>query len=338
MKAKIFTLIFCALTCVGFDSLAQIDTGIGTGWEGLSPGSPLQISENFQGFPFFHSDTESNQGNSDNILDPLSGEPVYGYMSKTVKVPLVGTKDSAVTYLFDLCAFAPQWKTAYAFRDEVENTPNVSNGFVEISRTYPATGGNLPTVHGSFVVDLRKLEFVDIIQWSHSSTGGNRRGVMLEVSLDNGTTWDTLRYQPGNVWSASFTKDAFTKVKTPNAYRCDPSAYGMTWEDGIWAENVMLRFGECGGQTARIHDLKIYGDYTSTSAGTISKDDLKIYSYLKKIRISEQAKVAVYNITGKLVKTADHSNLISMDDMPSGIYLVKAIAGNRAKTAKVIIK
>jgi hypothetical protein len=336
MKTKIFTLIICALTGVGLNSLAQVNTGTGTGWEGLAPGSPLVINENFQGFPFFHSDTESNQGNSDNVIDPISGEIVYGYMNKTVKVPLVGTQDSAVTYIFDQCAFAPQWKTAYAFRDAVENTPNVSDGFVEISRTYASTP---PTVHGSFVVDLRKLEFVDIIQWSHSSTGGNKRGVLCEVSVDNGTTWDTLRYQPGTNYNASFTKDVFTHVKTPNTYRCDPSAFGMTWEDGIWAENIMLRFGECGGQTARIHDLKVYGDYTATtSAKGIKSDDLKIYSYLKKIRISEQAKVAVYNITGKLVKTADHSNLISMDDMPSGIYLVKAMAGNRAKTAKVLIK
>lgn len=343
MKTKIFTFIFCALTGVSFNSMAQ-DAGTGTGWAGLAPGSPLVINENFQGFPFFHSDTESNQGNSDNILDPISGEPVYGYKNLTTTVPLVGTQDNAVTYIFDQCAFAPQWKTAYAFRDEVDNTPNVSNGFVEISRTYPATGGNLPTVHGSFVVDLRKLEFVDIIQWSHSSTGGNKRGVLCEVSVDNGTTWDTLRYQPGsNYWAASFTKDVFTHAKTPNTYNCQPSAFGMTWEDGIWAENVMLRFSECvipilGGQTARIHDLKVYGDYTSTSAGTISKDELKIYSYLKKIRISEQAKVAVYNITGSLVRTADKTNLITMDDMPAGIYLVKAMAGNRAKTAKVIIR
>lgn len=335
MKTKFFTLIFCAFTGVGFNSIAQVNTGTGTGWEGLAPGAPLRINENFQGFPFFHSDTEPNQGNSDNAIDPVSGEIVYGYMNKTVKVPLVGTKDSAVTYIFNQCAFAPQWKTAYAFRDAVENTPNVSNGFVEISRAYAST---VPTVHGSFVVDLRKLEFVDIIQWSHSSTGGNKRGVLCEVSVDNGTTWDTLRYQPGAAFAASFTKDVFTHVKTPNTYRCDPSAFGMTWEDGIWAENIMLRFGECGGQTARIHDLKVYGDYIATSAGTISKDDLKIYSYLKKIRISEQAKVAVYNITGSLVRTADKTNLISMDDMPAGIYLVKAMAGNRAKTAKVIIR
>lgn len=335
MKAKIFTLIFFTLTGVSLNSMAQLDPGTGTGWGALAPSEPLQLNENFQGFQFFHSDVDSDKGNSDNIIDPVSGEIVYGYKSFTVKAPINNTQDSAVTYIFDQCAFAPAWKTAYAQKDGVENTPNVSNGFVEISRTYASTP---PTVHGSFVVDLRKLDFVDVIQWTHSSTGGNKRGVLCEVSVDNGTTWDTLRYQPGVAWAGSFTKDVFTHVKTPNSYRCDPSAYGMVWEDGIWAENIMLRFGECGGQTARIHDLKVYGTYTTTSAKQISSDDLKIYSANKNIRISEQAKVAVYNLTGKIVKTADQTNNVSMAGMPVGIYLVKAIAGNKVKTSKVIIR
>lgn len=338
MKAKKFTLAICVLFGVSFTAFSQ-DISTGINWGTTAPTEPLVLNENFQGFKFFHNDENPDQGNSDNKIDPISGEPVYGFKNMTSKAVIVGKKDSAITYTFEQCAFAPAWKTAYAYKNETENTKNVSNGFVEISRNYAASGGNLPTIRGYFIVDLRKIEFVDVVQWSHSSTGGNKRGVMCEFSVDNAKTWDTLRYQPGTAWAASFTKDVFTKVKTPNSFRCDPSAYGMTWEDGIWAENVMLRFSECGGQTARIHDLKVYGSYTPvTSVSTVKNDDLRIFSSNRIIRISEPAKVAVYSLTGNLVKTAEQTNSLSMTGVPAGIYLVKAMVDNRVKTSKIIVK
>lgn len=343
MKRKFFTLTMIAILGTSLGAFAQLNTGTGTGWDNLSPAEPLQISENFQGFPFFDSNADPNSGNSQNLIDPVSSNVIYGYKDTTCNVPLVGTTDSVVTYTFKQCAFAPAWATAYAFRDDgnnsgTSNTANVSIGFVEISRDYPY--GTPPyTIHGYFEVDLRKLDFVEGIQWSHSSTGGNKRGVMCEFSLDNGTTWDTLRYEPGGAaYASSFTKDPTTGAKTANGYRCDPSAYGMTWEDGIYASNVMLRFGECGGQTPRIHDLKVYGDYTPNAARTLSSNELKIYSDHKLIRISETAKVAVYSLTGALVKTVDNASQVSMAGMPTGIYLVKAQTGSQIKTSKVLIK
>ncbi len=337
MKEKIFTLLFCVLLGMNLPTRAQLNTGTGTGWgEELFPGEPLLIDENFQGFEFFHSDSTPDMGNSNNVLDPVTQEVVYGYTSFSTKVALLGSGDSAVTYDFYQCAFAPEWQTAYAFKDEGQNTPNVSNGFVEVSREY---GSNPPTVHGHFMVDLRKIDFVEMIQWSHSSCGGNKRGVMLEFSVDDGDTWDTLRYQPGGAgYTESFTKDVFTREKTGNGYRCDPSAYGMLWEDAIYSENIMLRFGEAGGQVPRIHDLKVYGTYTASTAKQLSGQKLKIYSVDKKIRISEYADVEVYNICGKRVKMAQKVNYLSMDDMPRGIYIVKAKGLSEVKITKVLIK
>ena len=199
---------------------------------------------------------------------------------------------SKIRYYFSQCAFAPHWLTAYAYRDSLAsgsgaNSDNVSRGFVEISRNYGASGGNAPTVRGYFTVDLRELEFVEVIQWSHSSTGGNKRGAACEISLDNGVIWDTLRYQPGTNYTASFTKDITSGVKTSNLFRCDPSAYGMTWEEGIYAENVMLRFNIASNQALRIHDLKVYGTYTGhTGSKDVKADELKFYLEHRILRIS----------------------------------------------------
>jgi hypothetical protein len=336
MKEKIFTLCFCLI--LGMGSLtAQLNTGTGTGWGiDLFPGEPLLLDENFQGFAFFHSDSTPDMGNSNNTLDPVTQEVVYGYTNFSTNVLVLGTEDSAITYEFYQCAFAPEWQTAYAFKEQGENTPNVSNGFVEVSRDY---GSTPPTVHGHFIVDLRNIDFVEMIQWSHSSCGGNKRGVMLEFSVDDGTTWDTLRYQPGGAgYTEGFTKDVFTGEKTGNGYRCDPSAYGMLWEDAIYSENMMLRFGEAGGQVPRIHDLKVYGTYTASSKKEIPDNDLKIYCVNKTIRISEMADVEVYSLVGKRVKMAQQVNSLAMDDMPQGIYIVKAKGPSAVKTTKVVVK
>jgi hypothetical protein len=335
MKEKIFTLIISVLTVIGLGVNAQ-DIGTGVAWGALSPSEPLVLNENFQAFSFFHSDSTTDMGNSNNTFANDGVTVIYGYKNDTVEVPILGSTSGKIAYYFKQCAFAPLWKTAWAFRDGVDNTANVSNGFVEVSRDY---GSTPPTVKGEFIVDLRAIDFVEVIQWSHASCGGNKRGVMLEFSLDDGTTWDTLRYQPGAAFGASFTKDLLTLEKTPNLIRCDPSAFGMTWEDGVFTENVMLRFTEAGGQVPRIHDLKVYGTYTPTTSATEIKDsNIKISSFDRKVRISGPAKVAIYNITGNLIKMVENTQLISLDGAPAGIYLVKASNGKQINVKKIIIQ
>ena len=338
MYGKLFTLIL-AVFGLCLTSYAQDTQSTGSGWGGLFPSEALVINDNFMGYDFFHSDAAPDEGNSNNSIDPVSSEVVYGYTNRVFDVPFIGAEATKATYDCYQCAFAPEWSTAYAYKNATESTPNVSDGFVEVSRDY---GSNPGEIAGYFIVDLRELAFVEIIQWTHSSCGGNKRGVLVEISLDDSLTWDTLRYQPGENWAASFTRDPGTGVDTENEYRCDPSAYGMVWEDGIWSENVMLRFKVAGGQVPRIHDLKVYGIVTDpgtpSSAEDINKNLLKIYSYDKMVRISEPANVNVYNITGKLVKTVENSNVVAMNDLTKGVYIVKAQAGTRLKTTKVFVK
>ncbi len=342
MKVRIFTLfltiVFWGLS--NFQVQAQ-DIGTGIAWGTLAPGEPMLLNEKFQKFSHFHSRSNTNDSNSRNTADAEGNITAWGYKNDSVKVPIIGSNKGNITFKFYQCAFAPAWPTAYAYRDSVTqvtatpvNTAGVSNGFVEISRLYPSHY----TIDGYFLIDLREIEFVEVIQYSHSSCGGTRRGLLLEFSLDNGGKWDTLRYQPGDGWTASFSRDVTTLVKTANIINCTPSAFGMTWEEGIYAENVMLRFGIARNQALRIHDLKIYGTYTGTTkVDTKRESELKIYNAYRKIRISDLSDVIVYDMYGRVVKHAFQTRQISMDDVPAGIYLVKAQAGPVLKTGKVIV-
>jgi hypothetical protein len=219
MKMKNFTLnalMASVVVIAGSMTLNAQDTGTGTGWGKLSPGEPMVLNENFRGFAHFHSDAQPNEGNSNNL--DVDGVVVYGYTNLEHSVKYIGSEHKA-NYSFYQCAFAPNWDTAYGYRDSVAGTsttattPSVSRGFVEISRTFGASGGALPTVHGHFIVDLRNLEMVEVIQYTHSSTGGNRRGFLLEYSIDDSLTWDTLRFQPGNAWSTSFPRTSSLEKK-----------------------------------------------------------------------------------------------------------------------------
>lgn len=333
MKEKIFTLLIALIA--GFTAYSQVNTGTGIAWGSeFFPSSNIVLNENFQGFEFFHSDSTSDMGNSNNTFDTDGTTIIYGYKNDTVEVPVIGSDSKTITYTFQQCAFAPDWQPAYAFRDAGGQTPNVSNGFVEVSRDY---GSNPPTVLGYFDVDLSALEYVDGIQWSHSSCGGNKRGVLLLYSIDDGASWDTLRFQGSN-GATGFTKDIYSGDEMLNTYNCQPSAYGMTWEEGIYYEGALkLRFSISHGQVPRIHDLIVYGDI-ATSAKITQMNELKIFSANRKIRISEPADVAVYSITGNLVKQAVNTNSVQMRDVPTGIYLVKAINDGKSTVKKVMIR
>lgn len=344
MKTKFFTFLSTVLLLGSVNAFAQ-DMGTGVDWSENPPSEPLLIDEDFTGFSFFHSDETADQGNSSHALGDDGLTIIWGYKELKMNQPIVNGGGGTVEYDFYQCAFAPEWMSAYGYRDfsatgSGTNSPNVSDGFVEISR-FDTVYSAIPQARGMFTVDLRGIEYVEMIQWSHSSTGGKRRGVLCEFSLDDAATWDTLRFQPGEQWTLGFTKDVFTGEKTMNTYRCEPSGYGMSWADGIYSENIMLRFSSTGIgtiQTARLHDLKVYGTYTPNAVGDITLDAIKIYSANKQIFLSETANVDVYNLSGVLVSSGLNTNQISMDSFSNGIYFVKATVGNTVQTTKVLLK
>jgi len=344
LKIRNRILIFC-LFAFSTISLCAQDKGTGMTWgETYPPFETLLVNENFQGFDFFFNGQNTLDGNSKNEIDPTTGSISYGYKNDTVEVPILGSENGKFHYYFYQCAFAPDWKTTYAALEKdgiSENTDNVSNGFVEISRP-DSVYSDVPTIRGYFTIDLRAADFIEVIQWSHSSTGATKRGTMCQISTDDGVTWDTLRYQPGeNSWGLSFHKDPVSKQKTYNTFRCDPAAWGMTWEDGIYTDNVMLRFTPTGipvVQTLRIHDLKVYGTYTEpTAANNLVLDDLKIYRVNNVLRLSKEAKIDLFNIEGLLVKSSAKTNMMSLDGLPDGMYIVKTKLNSEVKTKKIII-
>jgi hypothetical protein len=318
MKKVIFTTLLLLFFGACLTLLAQSPEG-STGWETLMPGEPLVLEDDFTGFPFFHSDTDPDQGNS------------ATYKDTTAFRRCVGSIDT-VFYEFYQCAFAPNWIAAYAYQDSVTDaapcdpTPQVSRGFVEISREREQD----LTVNGHFIIDLRQLEYVDAVQYSHSSCGGNKRGFTLAKSTDDGETWDTIRMQTGNT---------STSLPQPNSFNVQNSACGMRWEDGVWDINVMLRFTQAGGQAVRIQDLKIYG--TADPAVGIKdyiNEKIKITWHNRIIRLSEVADVSIYNMNGALVKKADRVETLSTSDLPAGMYIVKARTDAKITTVKIVNK
>lgn len=339
MKSRVLSFILPALLSGSYALFAQ-DGGTGIVWGTSFPSEPLVLNEKFTGFPHFHSQKNTNDSNSRNTADAEGNITAWGYKNDSVAVPITGSKNGKINYKFYQCAFAPNWQTAWGYRDSLPPTSNpnlmtanVSRGFTEISRLYTSHY----TVDGYFQIDLRALEFVEVVQYSHSSCGGLRRGLKLEFSLNDGKTWDTLRYQPGDAWAKSFTKDVTTLQKTSNTFNCSPSAYGMTWEEGIYASNVMLRFGIANNQALRIHDLKVYGTVGATSASKVKNEELRIYQVRRNVHFSKTADVAVYNISGTMIRMARQTNQISLTGLPSGMYLIKGQSGHLQKTSKIIL-
>ncbi len=349
MKRKNFTLLSTAL-CIataftGSYAVAQ-NSQTGTGWDNLNPSSPIVIDEDFTGFEFLHSRDHANQGNSKTTVDETTLEIIWGHRDEVKQVPFINS-DAYATYDFDTCAFAPEWGVAASVDGSGApvtpdpTTSRVSKGFVEISRL---GYGDRP---GEFLLDLRQLPFVEGIQYSHSSTGGKRRGLMVLFSIDDAATWDTLRFQPGDLWSLSYTKDVFTGEKTMNIYNCEPSASGMLWEDAIYSENVMLKFKACDDQdtltniaqqAVRLHDLKVYGDLP-VSVDAIQQNELKVRLIQGELRISEMADVRIYNLSGALVLQTQQTNLVNMQALSEGIYLVNAInSRGQMSTQKVLLQ
>jgi hypothetical protein len=243
-----------------------------------------------------------------------------------------GSKDT-LFYDFYHCAFAPNWISAYAYDPEKEGDmpAGMSPGFVEISRKWfrdPHWSDS-----GHFVLDLRQLAFVEVVQYSHSSCGGKKRGFTLSMSLDDGNTWDTIRLH-WDSYSYSDFDDQFEH------YNCEKSGYGMLWEDGIYQSNVMLRWTQDPlPQAVRLHDVKIYGTITTpASVEAVYDTEIDIECRHRIIMLSEVADIGIYNLAGSLLKRADNVQNYAVRDIPDGVYIVRAKTSDKITTRKIMVK
>ena len=326
MKRRIFTLFSMALIAAGLCLFAQSPEG-STGWDNLQPAEQLVLDMNFQEYPFFHSDENPDQGNS-TYTEPEG----VGYMDTAHFVLVPGSSDTIFLDYYQ-CAFAPDWLAAWAYADTVDMPAGMTPGFVEISRYYEKHS----TVNGHFIIDLRQMEFVEVVQWSHSSCGGKRRGFTLEIIRINGTDTtvvDTLRAQAEPA-SISIGDNATN-------FDCLLSAYGMRWEDGVWDSDILLRFTKSMNylQAVRLHDLRVYGipKNSNTSVNNIQASEIGIICTGRVIRLSETADIGIYSLSGALLKRADRVDHYAVTDLPDGMYIVRARTESQTTTNRILIK
>jgi len=250
-----------------------------------------------------------------------------------VYVKAMGSSYDSIVYDFYQCAFAPNWMPAYWYQDSVNEItqttpPEITRGFVEISREWESWA----TIDGHFIIDLSQVRFIEAIQFSHSSCGGNKRGFTLAASTDYGVTWDTVMVMTGNMTSSD-----------PPGYDCQESARGMLWELGLYmgslvspGDSVLLRFTKApNNQAVRIHDIKIYGEGHSMGIGQTRVNRIKISVFYGFIRLSEPADIQVYSVNGMLMRQAQRVESLYIQDLPSGIYIVKAKTDRYLSTRKI---
>jgi hypothetical protein len=336
------TLICAIFLAAGYGLYAQ-DQGTGTGWnENYIPSEPMVLNEDFSHFEFYGNWQHTANSNSKPIVDEQTGETTPGLMSGEKTITYLES-DVEHTYTWDSCAFAPEWGVAASVDQDTGDpldpdptTDGVSDGFVEVGRRGYGTLG------GSFIIDLRKLDYLEGIQYSHSSTGGTRRGFILFYSKDDGQTWDTLRYQLGDHYSLNFTEDPFDGSRTPNDINCTPSANGMLWEEALYStDKLMLKFEAANNiepQAVRFHDFKVYGTLAESNAvGNIANlSDLKVYLNKNTLKVSKRSNVNVYSLAGSLVQSAINVERLNVSGLQRGVYIVKAQAGNKVTTQKII--
>lgn len=285
---------------------------------------PVVINENFQDWEHFHTTESANGEPKGGLLGVASN-----WKSGKVAVPIYDGKTNKTDKTFDLeltnYAVAPTFYTQYYYegKDAAVHT-NVSKGFVELGRNsiyQPVAPAN-----GELIIP--QMEYIEGVQYSFSSTGGSKRGFVLFKSVDGGE-WEEVRLEG---------KDINTSTSgTNNEY----SGYGLRYEDYVGEANVSLKFtiNEVDPQTVRIHDLIVYGTIgEGQSIGNEFGDSFVIKNTKEKISLSTIADIQLVSTSGVVVKNANAVEELNINDLPSGVYIVKAteITSGAIQTKKIL--
>jgi hypothetical protein len=328
----------------------------GWGWKttDLGPNQTLVINENFQDWPLNH-----NQPNNSVATKARASADAYIDWDREITLD-DGTKANISMIK---CASAPQGLSQNKIEFTPVNDPDdgiyqgndinfpngripdpergdpLSVGFLEISRS--SSNGTGGAYHGS--VTLPAIAGAQIVQYSYSSIGGNKRALILQRSVDNGETWTDVRNSSSGAVNWSTTENdgnSSTAVLGENGfssgYYC--SGAGVYIEDiiGDGTETVMLRFTIHNNQDYRLHDLKVIALKGGSSISTVNTSSTKIIGQKGQIEITgAQASVTIYSVTGQKVATfvpAQGSQIVSV---PSGVYMV---AERDQPVVKVLVK
>ena len=109
----------------------------------------------------------------------------------------------------------------------------------------------------------------------------------------------------------------YNAISSPNTTPCGTSFYGQV-------EDYTLNIGQLATAEVDKMSIKYYPNPV---------DDVLTISSDKKV-----SKISVYSTAGQLLKEIDHSNVINLGHLPSGVYFVKTVVEGQTETAKVIKK
>ncbi len=173
----------------------------------------------------------------------------------------------------------------------------VSNGYLSLNKTNLSAE---PPTAGKLVIGA--LPKITNVFFTLSATGTNR-GCYLEYSTDGGNNW--IKTQESLYIGSNDTQG------------------GNTFLTDINKENVMLRFSTAD-QIIRIHDLKIYGK-SNTALKNIKENAFDLTVSNNVLYSSEVVSMMIYNVSGVVVKAEKSANQLSLNNLLSGLYIVKAI-------------
>lgn len=179
----------------------------------------------------------------------------------------------------------------------------LTNGYISLNKVNSEA---TPPTAGSLVISA--LPKITQVFFTLSATGANR-GCYLAYSTDGGNLW--------------------TKTQEALYIGSNDTQGGNAFFVDIDKEDVMLKF-YTDNQIVRIHDLKIYTS-SASGIGSVSQNAFDLYMTGGELYCSENVSVEIYNIAGKLIKSAKNIQNLSLQSLVPGIYVVKA-ANSEGKT------
>ena len=169
--------------------------------------------------------------------------------------------------------------------------------------------------------------------------------VIIDMKNNSNSDQFVLQTVAGGVTSIA-TIPITTGDTAEQTYRIDVPAGSNTW---VGTFQLRLRFTQSGGAdldggTIEINRIQIV-DPTTLNTEEFLAEDFSIYpnpvSDFINVKLLKEAKVSIFNINGKLVKSHESfigENRIDVSNLSAGVYLMELSSEGKSMTRKIILK